>query len=134
MSRSLVLRIPSQPERALSPNAGRGVHWGTKHRLREEQREAWGWAALEALPADGPYPHFGGSVSCQITVYRGRNRKPMDADNLLACMKAGIDQLQEVGVVANDNQLVFLPVVQERDPDGVGYTLVELRALEERAA
>ena len=124
----LTIRVPSQPERVLSPNAPRQTHWATQARERTAQRAAWGWAAVEALDPYGQRPHFTGPVRCRITVYRGKGRKPMDADNLLATMKAGIDQLQTAGVVANDNQLSFLPVVQERDPDGIGYTLVELSA------
>ncbi len=135
MRRSLALRIPSQPEAALSPNASRKIHWGTKAKIRKKQREAWfdeAWAAV--LESDQRPPLFTGPVVCTITIYRGKNRKPMDQDNLLAAMKAGLDQLQEAGVIANDKQLVFDPVVQERDPDGVGYTLVALRALTGEAA
>ncbi len=132
MATRLTVTIPGPLPRELSPNASWKVPEGMKTRLRHEMAEAWYWEALlafkktdtyavsmDALMPDGP-------VRCQITYYRPKGGKIQDGDNLLATMKTGLDQLQKVGVVANDRQLVHQPVRQDRDPAGVGYLVVEL--------
>ncbi len=124
----LIIRVPSQPERVLSPNAPRSTHWSTKANVRKAQREAWYWAALavqgHGVSDDSPY--FAGRTFCRIAVYWGKGRKSMDPDNLIASCKAGIDQLQAVGIISDDKDLILEPAWQGRDPEGVGYTLVEL--------
>ena len=124
--RRFAFSVPSVPTRALSPNASNRMHWGTKAKARDRMAHDWGWAIKESLAGDGIWyadrltPVFDSPVSCQIAVYWPPHRKGMDGDNLLACFKKGIDQLQEQGIVANDRQISFLPIVQERDPEKKG--------------
>ncbi len=55
-----------------------------------------------------------------------RYRRHADQDNLLAACKGLIDSLQDANVIADDKHLSHAPPVQERDPDGLGYVIIEV--------
>lgn len=127
MPRTFSFEVPSVPTRALSPNASNRMHWGHKQAARDEMARDWGYSIKEASPpAWERSAFFSGPVTCKITVYWPPRRSGMDGDNLLACFKKGIDQLQEQGIVADDRQLSFAPIVQENDPEKKGKVVVEL--------
>jgi len=108
------------------------MHWGHKAAARDQMAHDWGYAIVDAKTwsiADGWESHdplFTGPVTCQITVYWPPRRPGMDGDNLLACFKKGIDQLQQQGIVADDRQLSFPPIIQEKDEEKIGRVVVEL--------
>ncbi len=121
--------VPGLPPRSLSPN-GR-VHWRTKAKAKREQVTDW-WVSIVAAEADHPgFTTFTGPVRCQITTYRRRTGREHDGDNMLSCLKHGLDQLQACGIVANDRQLRYEPIRQAVDPENQGYVLVELTEIEE---
>lgn len=122
---TLTITIPGTPPRELSPNASLHLKAGHRNRLRAELQHDWYYAALDAVQGQA-LPLFTGPTRCQITVYRGKGAQPWDADNLLASLKHGLDQLQNAGVIENDKLLVFLPITQERDPEGRGCVVVML--------
>jgi hypothetical protein len=129
--RRFSFEVPSVPGRALSPNASRKQHWGHRRDARDEMRKAWFYAIKERWPTmDTDWVHenayFKGPVVCKIEVYWPPRRSGMDGDNLLACFKWGIDQIQEHGVVADDRQLSFAPIVQDKDPEKRGFVRVTL--------
>lgn len=125
---TLDFSVPGVPPRILSPN-GRG-HWAQKDRARLEQEHDWRYAIRDMLTDQRPPRVLRGPVRCQITVYRRRRGGVWDGDNLLAAMKAGIDELETLEVIANDQQLRFEPIKQEIDPDDRGYVYVELTEIE----
>jgi hypothetical protein len=130
--RTFEFTVPSVPGRALSPNASRKQHWGHRRDARDEMRTAWGYAikskANKTEYAQDRFidPWFSGTVTCKIEVFWPPRRSGMDGDNLLSCFKVGIDQLQEQGIVADDRQLSFAPIVQDKDPENLGFVRVTL--------
>ena len=131
MTEPLTITIPMTPPHQLSPNASLHIKDWTRNTIRREWQRAWFLSAYNVVSRmDKRHLPFAGPVRCTITVYRKKGAKPWDGDNLLAAMKHGIDQLQAAGVVANDRQITYDPVQQERDPDGAGYMVVTLTPAE----
>lgn len=108
--------VPQVPDAALSPNASRYQHWGTKTRARDEfARSAWAVcydAVAQSKPIAGPV-----KVTARICWPRGRKR--MDADNASATLKAMLDAFTKARLWQDDKQIRELDVQQER-LDAVG--------------
>jgi len=131
------------------PNAVTSTRTGSRHRrqLRKDAevmfrsemvRAEMTWGGWRKTPAGSAFgPKFVGPTHCRITVAWGKERtkgatgmvrwrQTCDGDNLLAAMKGMIDALQDVGLIGNDRDLIHAPVDQVRDPEGRGYTTVDL--------
>ena len=136
MTGTLTVRIPGKIPRELSPNASIMTPAGMKNRLRGRMRHDWYYAIVGAMheQGDASWAHrpylWECPVRCRIVYYRPKGGKPLDGDNLLASLKAGLDQVQQAGVVPNDALLRFEPVRQDRDPDGVGYVEITLEPID----
>jgi Holliday junction resolvase RusA-like endonuclease len=104
------------PSKATHPNAR--PHHMAKANAKAKDRKRACYYALEAMKAQ----RFGwtsATVQCTFTVRR-RN----DADNLQAWMKAYFDGFVDAGLLANDDRLTHLPVVQVTGKQtGVSVTL-----------
>lgn len=123
--------VPGTPDAKLSPNGAHG-HWSVKHRARQEMQRTAFYAAREAITiwesTHGEFVALSGSVRVKTVIAWGKGRKSMDGDNALASCKAIFDGLAQAGVVENDKQCVFEPVVQIRDKAKVGYVEVTVVA------
>ena len=72
--------------------------WRTRHALTKQWREATGWQARRQH-----LPQFGtGPVHVTATIHRADNRA-YDLDGVAPTVKAAIDGLRDVGVIADDN-------------------------------
>ena len=112
MTAAIALRIivPQVPDRALSPNASREQHWGTKTKARNElARSAWA-VAYDVRPENA----IEGPVDVTARICWPRGRKRMDTDNAIACLKAMLDAFTKAGIWQDDKQIRTLDVQQER--------------------
>lgn len=116
--------IPVQVDLRITPNAKYGVHWGTKTRLRNELKDTAWMATLAAInDHKGPVPAI--PLVMHLTVYRGKGRRPMDDDNIIAWAKPMRDAIAAtLGV--DDKHITTGEVSQAKDPDGVGFVVVRL--------
>ncbi len=143
----VTLTIPWVPPSAMLPNAVTSTRTGDRHRrqLRKDAAIMFTSAMNEMVDAwvRAPVPskaltwRFTGPTHCRITVAWGKERtrgttgvvrwrQRADPDNLLAACKGLIDSLADVGLIGNDRDLIHAPVEQVRDPEGRGYTVVDL--------
>ena len=116
--------VPSVPHPKLSPNSY--VHWGQKARAKKKMKDDW-MLAIAARRGDlglWDEPVFSGTVACAITIWWPPGRSFWDNDNAVSAFKAGIDALQEKGIVANDKQIAAPSIAQEKDPEKKGYVEV----------
>ena len=92
------------PPKELNPNVARGKHWAMLAKIRAKWKEA-AWFACRLL--DLPKLK---AVSCamQITFNYHTNRR-RDPDNLMASMKSFIDGMVMYGLLADDDQITYLP-------------------------
>ena len=97
------------PDRCLSPNAR--THWATKARATKRLRSLARDAASLAIGATGDALPF--ATARVRVVYRVRDRRRRDRDNMLAALKAAFDGIADAGVVVDDAALVYLPVEVE---------------------
>lgn len=87
------------PPKVLSPNAR--CHWAVKSRAVKGYRFAAKAIASAARDAsDTPFPEA--DVLC---VFRFKDRRRRDRDNLLASLKAAFDGIADAGIVADDSSL-----------------------------
>jgi Holliday junction resolvase RusA-like endonuclease len=120
--------IPGNPDRVLSPN--RRAHWSQKALATKRLREWAYWPARQAvIESDDPIPIFAGAVRVKPTIAWGKGRKRMDGDNALGCLKPVWDGFTDAGFWGDDRYVIFEPVEQIRDPEGVGYVAVEVEAV-----
>lgn len=102
------------PSRTLSPN-GRS-HWIPKSQAVAKYRqlaaaEAWVALRLEAsLRQICPWQ----AASIEIRYFAKTRRWP-DRDNIIATMKSAIDGLTDGGLLADDRDVQYLPVVRDVD-------------------
>ncbi len=113
--------VAMRPPLDISPNASRKIPAWITGKSRAAWRGAWydaiiagledmqGTPGMVSMPAE---PVIIGKATCYITYYRDRSAKEWDGDNLLSVCKIGIDQLETVGIIANDRDLVFAPIRQ----------------------
>ena len=97
------LTLPLPPP-ALSPN-GRH-HWAVKARATKEARLM---AEMQARRLPAYQRRAWAAAEIQTTVYLPNARKA-DRDNLLASCKAYFDGLTDAGVLADDRDVVHLPL------------------------
>lgn len=72
--------------------------WRTRHALTKQWREATAWQARKQR-----LPKFGtGPVRIVATIHRD-DKRLYDLDGLAVTVKAAIDGLRDVGVIADDN-------------------------------
>lgn len=128
----LVITIPGCPSRDLSPNGAQSRHWSYRSRAKAAAKRDAFYSAKEAINVldsrDTLFVFPEGIVDVFTTIAWGSGRRVMDGDNALASCKALFDGLAQAGVVANDKQFRFHPVVQIRDKAGVGYVEVRIAA------
>jgi len=117
---TLIVTIPGTPPRELSPNAR--VHWRVRSKHTKAYRETASLATVVAgrVLFDGDRP-----IKVNVTYAWEKGRRVVDDDNGWAMMKAGRDGIADaLGV--NDKAFRSGSVEQVRDPEGRGYTVVEL--------
>ena len=125
---SLTVRLPLPPPR-LSPNAR--SHWRPKARATRSYRTAAAFYGRHALASAGI---DGGWTSAEVQAeffFPTTHRR--DADNLLASLKAAFDGLADAGIVANDRDLIHLPVRQTKDRDDPRVVLTIRRRTDARS-
>ena len=112
MSAAAAIRIivNGVPSAALSPNASRMQHWGTKTRARNELAFS-AWAAAYDVRPEEPIED---PVSVTVRVCWPKGRKRMDVDNLTACLKPMLDAFTRSKIWNDDKQVQQLDVQQER--------------------
>lgn len=117
--------VPVTPAAECSPNVR--CHWGDRARAVKQLRTAAKYSAIGADTLSGP-------VLVRTLIAWEPRRRILDGDNALACCKALYDGLQDAGVIENDKQCRYEPVVQIRDKDKRGYTVIEVEAIPEAGA
>lgn len=137
MSDSMVtIRLDMVPDRRLAPNAsGTKTGW-TKGPWIAAQREMAkyfaGPVASECRGTDGP-------VAVEVVIYWGKSLKMgtkrarieqdrrLDWDSCTAICKPMIDgALVDSGILEDDRQIQYGAVKQEIDPEGRGYTILNV--------
>ena len=114
-----------QPGPWLSSNATTNRHWRHRQQLVKSWREAAAWRARAAKVAP-----FAGPVRITGTIHRADNRV-WDVDGAVATIKAAIDGLRDVGVLAGDDHRFVRSVTSEwgkpdRDDPRLVLTIEEL--------
>ena len=116
----MIVTIPGTPPRELSPNAR--VHWRVRSKHTKQYRET----AYLATVAATRVPFTGdGPIDLALTYAWEKGRKRMDDDNAWAIFKSGRDGVADA-LGFDDKRLRCVSVEQVRDPEGRGYTTVEL--------
>ena len=117
---SITITLPL-PSKCLSPNAR--AHWRTKAKAVKEYRWRACAEALEATEAQMPRWT---AASIQAVFYHPQRRR-RDHDNLAASLKSAVDGLVDAGLLADDDQITWLPVVKLIDPEYPRVMLVVTR-------
>jgi crossover junction endodeoxyribonuclease RusA len=122
---SVVIDIPMEPPREVSPNAR--VHWRVKARATRGFREAAAWATLDAVYGEGVTDElFRNGVVMDAEIRWGRGRKRIDDDNAWASLKAARDGIAAV-LHEDDARMTCGRLTQTR---GDGRVIVVLRERE----
>lgn len=120
---TLTIELPLPPQE-LRPNAR--VHWAKKARKVKEYRNRSKWVALHQIQRDFGDLAFGDpngdrcppfpieQPTVRVTMLNKTARK-MDADNLIASMKAAMDGLTDAGVWDDDRELTILQPIRGKD-------------------
>ena len=110
-----VLRIVLPlPPKELNPNIARRTHWAVKGRKVGRYRAEADFLTQDAIREQGPRGIPWKAATVRVTFYF-RDRRRRDRDNLLASLKAGFDGIADAGVVVNDSEFTYRPVVVEVD-------------------
>jgi crossover junction endodeoxyribonuclease RusA len=96
------------PPKELSPNSR--CHYMAKANKKKAYREYACAAVLEAGGGGQRWP----AAKVAITYYH-KTKRHKDRDNIIAEMKAAIDGIEDSGLVDNDRDLTYLPVVRRTD-------------------
>lgn len=110
MGDSLIITLPLPPPE-LHPNAR--PHYMAKAAKTKRYRMDAYLVALHARREARhvlPWP----SASVRVTRY-AKTKRRADRDNVLASLKAAFDGIADAGVVLDDSQLTYLPVVMAVD-------------------
>lgn len=127
MTSELTITIPGNPSAKLSPNA-RG-HWGKRNKAKTDWYDSAYSATHEALNDATDWRGIAlqdnERIVIRYDVFWGRNRKTMDDDNLITCMKSARDAISHA---LGFNDVVFSTgeVSQHRDTSGRGFVVVTL--------
>ncbi|MDQ3514186.1 MAG: endodeoxyribonuclease RusA [Chloroflexota bacterium] len=117
---TLTVTIPGTPPREVSPNARVGWQARARHTKAYRQTAYLATMAAGRVAFDGDRP-----VYLALRYAWETGRKSLDHDNALALAKAGLDGVADaLGV--NDRQFRCESVEQVRDPEGRGFTVIEL--------
>lgn len=95
----LTIEVPSLPDRLLSPNRSRNVHWGTVTKARNEFKNAVYYSAHWVKPDGWVAPE---KARVTITFVYATNRR-RDQTNLIAMWKHGEDMLVASGILVDDD-------------------------------
>lgn len=109
------------PDRALSPNSRE--HWARKAKAVKQARITAGWCAREAGIRHGD---FDIPNALKVTVaFAAPSKRRVDADNLLASLKAALDGISDaIGV--DDSK--FEIAIRREPPVKGGLVRIELEA------
>lgn len=116
--RQMILFLPHPPVEC-HPNAR--PHWAAKARATAAYRRAVGLIAANARKG-APPPRYRLARVQVIAKFRDARRR--DKDNLLAMLKPAFDALADAGVVRDDRDFEYAPVIVRRDRERPGITLV----------
>jgi crossover junction endodeoxyribonuclease RusA len=105
------------PPKELSPNSN--LHWSKKSKKKKEYRTAC-WAL--ALEAKLQAPQGDEKIEIEITFYPP-DRRPRDADNMVAAIKSGLDGVADA-LKINDKR--FLPNFKFTDTV-LGMVVIEIK-------
>ncbi len=134
-ARTVTITIPDwTPGVELSPN-GR-CHWRTKARHFASAKQIAAGVVRSWRNEHGYYGDdviLAGKATVSTVIRWEKGRKVMDPDNAGASLKAVGDALEQGGVIANDKDLIWLPVVQERDRVGRGSVELTIQSMEDAA-
>ena len=105
----LTLPLPAQ---SLSPNAR--VHWAAKAKATKAARSDACFMATLWLKdhPDNTCPWETATVALSFWFARRGRRDP---DNMIAWVKAYIDGLRDARVLADDDKLIYLPPINDKD-------------------
>lgn len=120
----LTIELPVQIDLRITPNRMRGGNRGYVSKLRNDLKDTAWLCTLAAInDHDGPQPAI--PLVMHLEVYRGRNRKIMDDDNVIAWAKPVRDAIAAtIGV--DDKHITTGTIIQLRDPAGLGFVVVRL--------
>lgn len=110
------------PDKGLSPNAR--LHYHALARLKAAAREEAMWSTKAAIPIKARQAIAQGDEPIRLTLtFIPPDRRPRDADNCIASLKAALDGIADaLGV--DDRR--FQPTYEFRDPAKPGGVVVTL--------
>lgn len=123
--RSIEIVVPMCPDAALNPNSR--PHYRTKAKHVKELRSAARLAAVHARNTCGGGAMFHGAIHVYPLIAWGKRRKSVDGDNALSMLKSCFDGFTDAFIWDDDRHVIHHPVVQGRDPDGLGYVRVTVK-------
>lgn len=121
--RLFVIRLP-HPPKACHPNTR--SHFMAKASAVKKYRTAACLVAMEAQGAARPVRMKRARVT---VVAKYRDERARDKDNILASLKSAFDGLADAGLVENDRDFTFDPVVPRKDKADVGITIIVMEEL-----
>lgn len=105
---AVILLPPGLPAMSLNDRE----HWAPRNEKTQALRSAAGWLARsKRLPKDLPHAWVG-------LVYRAKDRRARDGDNLVAMMKPLADGLTDYGLVPDDNYKYMTKIMPVIIPPG----------------
>ena len=120
----IVIEIPMLPPKQASPN-WRG-HWAVKYRAMRNYKEVTYLMAKASLRGRD-FQSLDRAIIRPTFVVPNR-RYIMDPDNALASLKSAIDGLQAARIIANDRNVVILPVTYRIDTTTESKIILEIEA------
>lgn len=105
---TVTVKLPLPP-RALHPNSR--PHYMAKANAAKKYRANAGVVA--SCQWVGPPPKWNAAQVHIVFFFRDERRR--DRDNLLAWMKAGMDGIADSGIVRNDADFTYMPVLVSKD-------------------
>ena len=121
------LILSGVPDRKLSPNNRRRMHWASEARLTSQVRDEFGWLLRD---------HYQGEITASpvqltVSVIWPRGTRLGDVDALAAMCKPVLDALQGV-VYVDDKQVTSVRYSQARDDTGTwpdGCTVIDVEVV-----
>lgn len=112
--KSITITLPLPP-RALNPNSR--PHYMTKAAKTKKYRTDAGFAALHASSRRTEETLCPWSRATIQVRWFHRTASFPDPDNVIAWLKAAFDGIADAGVIANDRDVEYPPVIIEKDSD-----------------
>lgn len=114
------------PPQECNPN-WRG-HWAVKARVVKQFRaDAYYASLIGGARKEAPYK----TASVSITIIVKDKRYTRDPDNALASLKPAIDGCVDAGIIVDDDNLLFNPVVYEIDKERAPLIILEFTEIKE---